>query len=264
VNQDSIMTTVGELTTAQPRENQARFPARDLVEFGVAYGLILAAIWTLNHWQRFFYWAAITWIVVTTWQRRTTWKALGLGLTGLVRSLWIVAAAAILAGLAVYLADREHTLHRLHGPLTFFSHVWGYLIWAVMQQFLLQIYFLLRLQRLLPGKVTPVVAAAGLFALAHLPNPVLTPVTLVWGIAACILFLRYRNIYALGIAHGILGLCVAVIVPESLQHHMRVGIGYYRYHEREHRHPAVDHRNQTDQIVSTDAWVMAEAPTRRS
>ena len=164
----------------------------------------------------------------------------------------------------MYLADREHTLHRLHGPTPLLSHVWGYLIWAVMQQFLLQIYFLLRLQRMVPGKVAPVVAAAGLFALAHLPNPVLTPVTLVWGIAACVLFLRYRNIYALGIAHGILGLCVAVIVPEPIQHHMRVGIGYYRYHVREHPHSAVDHRNQTDQIVSTDAWVMAEAPTRRS
>jgi membrane protease YdiL (CAAX protease family) len=181
-----------------------------------------------------------------------------------VRSLWIIGAAAILASLALYLADREHTLHRLHGPTPLLSHAWGYLIWAVMQQFLLQIYFLLRLQRMLPGKVAPVVAAAGLFSLAHLPNPVLTPVTLVWGIAACVLFLRYRNIYALGIAHGILGLCVAVIVPEPLQHHMRVGIGYFRYHVREHRHPAADHRNQADQRVSTDAWVMAEAPTRRS
>ena len=109
--------------------------------------------------------------------------------------------------------------------------------------------------RLLPGKVAPVVAAAGLFSLAHLPNPVLAPVTLVWGIAACVLFLRYRNIYALGLAHGILGLCVAVIVPDSIQHHMRVGIGYYRYHPRQ--------RSQIDQIVSTDAWVIADAPTRR-
>jgi hypothetical protein len=253
------MTTAATFTATQPAENQIQFPARDLVEFGVAYGLILAAIWTLNPWQRFFYWAAIAWVVGTTWQRRTTWNALGLGLTGVVRSLWIVPAAAILAGLAVSLAIREHTLHKLHGPTPIFSHVWGYLIWAVMQQFLLQIYFLRRFERLLPGKVAPVVAAAGLFALAHLPNPVLAPATLVWGIAACWLFLRYRNIYALGVAHGILGLCVAVIVPEPLQHHMRVGIGYYRYHV-----PVHHHRNQTDQIVSTDAWVMAEAPTRRS
>jgi hypothetical protein len=264
VDQDLIMSTAGVLTTAQPGENQISLAARDLAEFGVAFGLILAAIWTLNPWQRFFYWSAIAWVVVTTWQGRTTWKAVGLGLTGLVRSLWIIGAAAILAALALYLAGQEHTLHRLHGATPLLSHAWGYLIWAVLQQFLLQIYFLLRLQRILGGKVAPVVAAAGLFSLAHLPNPVLTPITLVWGIAACVLFLRYRNIYALGIAHGILGLCVAVIVPEPLQHHMRVGIGYYRYHVREHRHPAGDHRNQADQIVSTDAWVMAEAPTRRS
>ncbi len=161
----------------------------------------------------------------------------------------------ILAGLAVYTADRMPRSIAYTGPTPLLRHVWGYLIWAVMQQFLLQIYFLLRLVRLLPGKVAPVVAAAGLFSLAHLPNPVLAPVTLVWGIAACFLFLRYRNIYALGLAHGILGLCVAVIVPDSIQHHMRVGIGYYRYHP---------HRNHIDQIVSTDAWVMADDPTRRS
>src|SRR6202167_4825835 len=165
-----------------------QFSTGDVVEFCVGYGLILATIWTLNPWQRWFYWIAIAWIVVTTCMHRPTWKALGLGLPGLVQSLWVV-GAALLAGLAVYTAHRLHSLHRLHGPTPLISHVWEYLIWAVMQQFLLQIYFLLRLQRMLPGKVAPVVAAAGLFALAHLPNPVLTPVTLVWGIAACVLFL---------------------------------------------------------------------------
>jgi hypothetical protein len=254
----------GELETALPDEHQIPFPTRDLVELAVGYALIQATIWTANPWQRLFYWVALAWIVGTTWTQRDRWKAMGLGLTGLVRSLWVVAIAAIFAVLAVFLADRTHTLHRLHGPRSLLSHVWGYLLWAVMQQFLLQIYFLLRLLRLLPGKSMPVIAAAALFSLAHLPNPVLTPITLVWGIAACVLFLRYRNIYALGIAHGILGLCVAVIVPESIQHHMRVGIGYYRYHPRE-RHPyPVDHRNQMDQRVSTDAWVKADAPTRRS
>ncbi len=99
-----------------------------------------------------------------------------------------------------------------------------------MQQFILQGYFLLRLLRLLPGTTLPVAAAAGMFALAHLPNPILTPITFLWGVAACLLFLRYRNIYTLGLAHGILGLCVAITVPTSLHHHMRVGVGYYRYH----------------------------------
>ena len=65
------MTTQGEPSSAQ-----------DLLEFCVAYVLILAAIWTLNPWQRWFYWVAITWIVVTTCMHRPTWKALGLGLAG--------------------------------------------------------------------------------------------------------------------------------------------------------------------------------------
>ncbi len=211
------------------------FPTRDLVELGVGYVLILTAIWTVNPWQRVFYWIAVAWIVATTCLRRPTWKALGLGLSGLVRSSWVVAVALILASLAVAAAYRMHTLHRLHGPTPVPSHIWGYVVWALVQQFLLQAYFLLRLLRLLPGKGPPIIAAAVLFSLAHLPNPALTPITMVWAIAACALFLRYRNIYALGVAHGILGLCVAVIVPDSIQHHMRVGIGYYRYH----------HRNQT-------------------
>jgi hypothetical protein len=256
------MTTQAESTGALAEKDQ--FPPRELVEFGVGYVLVMAAIWTLNPWQRLFYWLAVAWIVASTWIHRPTWETLGLGVAGVARSFWIVGVAAILAGLALYTAKSLHILHPLHGPTPLISHVWGYLVWAVMQQFLLQIYFLLRLMRLLPGKVLPVLAAAGLFSIAHIPNPVLTPITLIWGIAACVLFLRYRNIYALGIAHGILGLCVAVIVPDSIQHHMRVGIGYYRYHPRgdHHRRPA--HRNQTDQIVSTDAWVMAEAPIRRS
>ena len=36
---------------------------------------------------------------------------------------------------------------------------------------------------------------------------------------------------ALGIAHGILGLSLALTVPNSLHHHMRVGLGYLRYHQ---------------------------------
>jgi hypothetical protein len=140
----------------------------------------------------------------------------------------------------------------------------------MMQQFILQSFFLLRLLRLLPGKALPIAVATGMFALAHLPNPILTPITLVWGAISCVLFLRYRNIYALGLAHGIMGLCVAVTVPSSLHHHMRVGLGYLRYHPSRRDRlqsngeiPSL-HRSHIDHSVSTDAWVIADAPTLRS
>jgi Type II CAAX prenyl endopeptidase Rce1-like len=209
--------------------SQTRILRRDLVELGVAYALILATLWTANPTQRVLYWLAFAWILATSWVRREGWKTLGLGTAGLLPSLWVVVVALLGTGVAMFLALRMHTLHRLHGPTPLVVHMGGYAVWAMMQQFILQSYFLRRLMRLLPGKALPIAAAAVMFALAHLPSPALTPVTLIWGAISCMLFLRYRNVYTLGLAHGILGLCVAMTVPNSLHHHMRVGLGYYRY-----------------------------------
>ena len=136
----------------------------------------------------------------------------------------------------------------------------GYLVWSFLQEFMLQIYVLIRLLRLIPRRSLAIVTAALLFAIAHIPNPVLIVLTLLWGFIACTLFLRYRNLYALGLAHGILGICVAVTVPNALHHHMRVGLGYLRYHPRHHR----IQRSSAPQTVSTQAWVMDEAAIRLS
>ncbi len=259
-----------EIVSTRPdATDQPRSAQRDLLELAVGYTLILATVWTANPTQRILYWLAFAWIVATTWLRRDGWTALGLGRKGLLQSLWIVGAALLLCALALVIAWQTHRLHRMHGQ-TPLLHGWSYIVWSLMQQFMLQSYFLLRLLRLLPGRVAPILVAAGIFSLAHLPNPVLTPITFIWGVIACVLFLRYRNIYTLGVAHGILGLCIAVTVPNSMHHHMRVGLGYLRYHPRPQYHPPVsyrqtpDHRSQSDQRVSTDAWVIADAPTRRS
>jgi hypothetical protein len=246
------------------------FVRRDLIELAIGYLLIMGTIWTPNPTQRVLYWLAFLWILATSWARREGWTALGLGSKGLLPSLWIVAVALAASSIAIFTASRDHTLHQLYGPTPVFRHGWAYIVWALMQQFILQSYFLLRLLRLLPGKVAPVIAAAGIFAIAHIPNPILTPVTLVWGILACFLFLHYRNIYALGIAHGIMGLSIAVTVPNSIHHHMRVGLGYIRYHPNPHsflssdRPRPLNYRSQSDHSVSTEACVTAEAPTRRS
>jgi len=249
----------------QIRKSQNETARRDLLELAVGYGLIMATIWTANPTQRVLYWLAFAWIAGTSWVRRDQWSSFGLGRKGLVSSLWIVAVALVLSGLAVFIAWRTGSLHPLHGNTPLALHGGGYIVWALMQQFILQSYFLLRLLRLLPGRALPVAVATAIFALAHLPNPVLTPITLIWGAVSCLLFLRYRNIYALGLAHGIMGLCVAVTVPNHLHRHMRVGLGYLRYY-RNHQHdqPLRHQRSHNDQSVSTDAWVTAEAPTRRS
>lgn len=270
VQSEDLSVTGEAAATELISTGRSRSAQRDLLELVVGYTLIMATIWTGNPAQRVLYWLSFVWIIATSWASREGWTKLGLGSKGLLQSLWVVGVALVLSAGAVFIAWRTHTLHRLHGPTPILLHGWGYIVWSVMQQFILQSYFLLRLLRLLPGKVAPVIAATVIFAVAHLPNPILTPVTLIWGAIACVLFLRYRNIYTLGVAHGIMGLCVAVTVPNSLHRHMRVGLGYLRYHPRVHnRLPSnlpdpVDYRSQSDQSVSTDAWVIAEAPTRRS
>ncbi len=218
-----------DLRTAQLSNSS---PARDFFEIVLAYGLIIAVIWTPNPLQRVLYWTAFAAILLITLLRREDLTTLGLGRQGFAPSLWVVGFALAVAVITVWAAYCLHTLHSLssHGPL--FAHVWGYFIWAIMQQFLLQSYFLARCLRLTSIRWLAALCVALLFAIAHIPNPVLTIATFVWGMCCSLLFLRYRNIYTLGIAHGILGICFAITVPDHFHHHMRVGRGYLHYHQR--------------------------------
>ena len=154
---------------------------------------------------------------------------LGLGLRGIHRSLWLVGVALLFAAIQIVISMQFTTLHPMYGPVPVGRHMWGYVIWAFLQQFVLQDFFLLRLLRLMPSPKSAVITAAAMFAIVHLPNPLLTVATLVWGLIACTVFLKYRSIYSLGLIHGILGLCIAVSIPNAIHHHMRVGLGYLLY-----------------------------------
>jgi membrane protease YdiL (CAAX protease family) len=65
-----------------------------------------------------------------------------------------------------------------------------------------------------------------------LPNPLLTLITLVFGLASCLFFLRYRNLWPLAVAHAILGIAIAITIPGPIDHNMRVGIGYLTWVDR--------------------------------
>ncbi len=199
------------------------------MELAICYGLIQLVIWTSKPLQHLLFWIAFTWILATTLVYRPDANTLGLRLSGLRSLLWITAGGLLFAGLLVGIGFELHTLHPLHGAGSLRLHMAGYLLWAFEQQFILQNYFLLRLLRILPTQFAAVIAAAVLFSTAHLPNLVLAVATLVWGIVSCTLFLSHRNLYALGLVHSILGLCVAISVPDAVTHHMMVGLGYLHY-----------------------------------
>jgi hypothetical protein len=231
---------------------------RDLLELAFGYGLILLVIWTPRPWQRLFYCTATIFIACVAWASFSSAKAMGLRVTNFLRSLWIVGVALLMAAVAIAIAVRLHTLHPFQGPVALLKHYWVYALWAFLQQILLQDFFLRRLLRLIPSAGAAVLATATIFAVAHLPSPILTIVTFSLGLAACLHFLRYRNLYPLAISHAVLGITMAITLPSPIIRNMRVGLGYLKYTEHQG-----DHLNHNDHVVSTKAWVMADAPTRR-
>jgi membrane protease YdiL (CAAX protease family) len=220
----------------------------DLIELAVGYALILVVLWTPPPWQERFYLVAVLFLAIATWRSFPGWRALGLRRTNLLRSMWVVAAALAVAALVIVIAIHLHTLRATNGFLGFARRYWGYALWAFVQQFLLQDFFFRRFRNLMPGRAkAAALAAAGIFALAHLPNPILAPVTFVWGLVACLIFLQYRNLIPISIAHAILGITLAIAIPGPVIRNMRVGLGFLTYHAPHH------HRSHADHTVSTEA-----------
>ena len=230
----------------------------DRIELAVTYGLILLAVWTPMPWQRYISLTALAWVMLATWLSFDGWSAMGFRGQGFHRSLWVDGVALLGAAIAIFVAFKLRTLHSPANPVLFVQRYWAYALWSFLQEFLLLNFFLLRLLRMLGGRKAAVIAAMGMFAIAHLPNPILTALTLFWGWASCRLFLHYRNVYTLAIAHAVMGITIAITIPGTVDHNMRVGLGYLTYNPNK-----FTHRSQMDHTVSTQVWVMAEAPTRR-
>lgn len=202
---------------------------RDLIELVAIYLLILVVIWTPRPWQ-WPLWAVTAASIITVGAISFDGlRPMGLCTVNLLQSLWGVAVAAAVALSAVMLAGRLHTLHMPGDPVSFLRHYGMYAVWAAIQQIILQCFFLSRSLRLLPNATAAAALAAALFAIAHLPNPLLTVITLIFGLAACLFFLHYRNLWPLALSHAILGISIAITIPGQLVHNMRVGIGYLTY-----------------------------------
>jgi hypothetical protein len=205
---------------------------RDLFELTFVYGLILLVIWTPRHWQPLFWSVSAVLTIAIAAMSYEGLKAMGICAANLTQSLCGVAVVFGVAMLAVAFAVRLNTLHVPPSPFLFFKHYAGYVIWAGIQQLVLQCFFLSRSLRLLRDSTAAVALSASMFAIAHLPNPILTFVCWICGVASCLFFLRYRNLFAVSVAHAILGISIAITIPGPVDHNMRVGLGYLTYVDR--------------------------------
>lgn len=206
-----------------------RSPAawRTVLEISIVFALLLAAIWTRQGGLNELISIAATGCIVA-FAIAGKWSPSELGLTRPVAGVvpTIVTGAALclliaLSGFALRFAG--------HGYRVPLGRSWLYAVWALEQQFILQGIFFVRLEALL-GARSAIATTAFLFALAHLPNPVLTPLAFCGALVFCEIFRRWRNLYPLGVIHAALGLTIATSLPDRWLHHMRVGIGYLLSH----------------------------------
>jgi membrane protease YdiL (CAAX protease family) len=102
----------------------------------------------------------------------------------------------------------------------------AYLPWGLLQQYVLNGYFLNRLEASVSHRPAAAISAA-LFSGAHTPNWFLMAVTLVAGYVCARVYRRYPNLYFLGAAHATLGFLLLLVVPDSISHHLAVGPGWF-------------------------------------
>jgi len=202
-------------------------PRRSLVEIVVVFLLILAAVWTpQGRLNAFFSLSAAA--CVLAFAACGPWGAREMGLSNpLAGTGKILLIGALLCG-AIWFAGLGL---RFAGPgyAVPWDRSWQYAIWAMVQQFILQSLFFIRLEPIVGGR-RATLWTGSLYALAHIPSPVLTLLSFLGGLLFCELFRRWRNLFPLGVIHAALGLTIANSLPDQWLHHMRVGIGYAATH----------------------------------
>jgi membrane protease YdiL (CAAX protease family) len=195
----------------------------------LVYAALESALWTVGLAQACFMGLTVALAVAWSFAEPRLRTELGLGRRTIGHGWWIALVGTGIAGLVLLAAWGLQTLRPPAGGRVVCANVAMSLIWALAQQFLLQSFFFLRLEQLLRSGRRAVIGAALLFASAHVPNPVLVPVTLAGGLILSEAFRRHRNLYPLAVAHALVALCLAISIPEAVLHDMRVGIAYLHF-----------------------------------
>lgn len=204
--------------------------AATALEVLLVYAGILLYIW---HWQATHPHAWIVLlgaILLSHVAHRDTLRTLGLSGSELRASARIILPLMLLfflPMLAYGFARHVLTLEPLtRNALKYFA---GYGLWCAIQQYLTQSYFHNRLMNVTENRHLSAALVGLMFGSAHIPNPILMPVTALAGFIFAEIFARHRNIWPLALAQTVGGFLVAAISPAALIHNMRVGPGYFFY-----------------------------------
>jgi len=203
-------------------------PSLALLEPLSIFAMIMAYIWDLRYTHHGIWLWIVVLMAVSHLARRERATALGFRSANLRDCLLEFAPTLGLLALSMLgfgiLLQTTRSIRFPQGA----AALGAYVPWGIFQQYILNGYFFNRFDRILSPRAAPV-AAAALFSGAHLPNWFLMLVTLPLGYCAARLYRRHKNLYFLGIAHGVIGFLLFLVVPDSISHHLTVGPGWYTH-----------------------------------
>lgn len=189
---------------------------------------MFAFIWLLRDTYPLASLAIVGFVVASHAWNHEAWSDLGFRLKGAWRPFREFAAylgvlvALLLVGGVVF--DSFRAMPLAAGALGLLL----YCAWGLCQQYLLNGFFVNRVARIAEGRVAALAGACA-FSLVHLPNWFLMAVCLVGGWASATFYRTHRNLWFLGVCHGVLGFLLYLVVPDSVTHQLCVGPNYFTW-----------------------------------